>query len=260
MLAKQFVLTLSCDNRPGIVSAVSTFLFASGQNILDAQQFDDTETGRFFMRVTFNTVDGSSDLATLRGGFGAIAVPFSMTWQLRDRDERHRVMLMVSKSTHCLADLLYRWRYTDLPMVPTAIVSNHPRETYDGIEFGDIPFHYLPVTRDTKAEQEAQLRRRADKRHEIGGGNAVRIVQHDGRRETVLGEVAADRDEDLCPARAGQEDLPKLRAARSEHAGGKLARDRARQGGPGYVCNVVVRKPVGGVEGRLRDPGGLARA
>jgi len=157
MLAQQFVLTLSCANRPGIVSAVSTFLFASGQNILDAQQFDDTETGRFFMRVTFNTVDGSSDLATLRGGFGAIAVPFNMTWQLRDRGEHQRVMLMVSKSTHCLADLLYRWRYTDLPMVPTAIVSNHPRETYAGIEFGDIPFHYLPVTRETKAEQEAQI-------------------------------------------------------------------------------------------------------
>lgn len=157
MSNQNFVLTLSCNDRPGIVSAVSTFLFASGQNILDAQQYNDTETGKFFMRVVFDTVDGSSDLATLRGGFTAIAAPFNMTWQLRNSASRHRVMLLVSKSTHCLADLLYRWRSTDLPMLPTAIVSNHPRESYEGIEFGDIPFHYLPVNRETKMEQEGQI-------------------------------------------------------------------------------------------------------
>jgi formyltetrahydrofolate deformylase len=157
MSQQQFVLTLSCPDRPGIVSAVSTFLFASGQNILDAQQYDDIETGNFFMRVMFNPTAGTSDLATLRGGFGAIAEPFGMKWQMRDRSTHHRVLLMVSKFDHCLADILYRWHHTELPMIPTAIVSNHPRETYNGLEFGDIPFHYLPVTRATKGEQEAAI-------------------------------------------------------------------------------------------------------
>ncbi|MBX9711744.1 MAG: formyltetrahydrofolate deformylase [Xanthobacteraceae bacterium] len=154
MSDQHFVLTLSCPDRPGIVSAVSTFLFANGQNIFDAQQYDDVETGKFFMRVMFTPTSSTSDLATLRAGFAAIAQPFAMNWQLRDRATRHRVLLMVSKFDHCLVDILYRWRHDELPMIPTAIVSNHPRETYKGVEFGDIPFHYLPVTRDTKSEQE----------------------------------------------------------------------------------------------------------
>lgn len=154
MSEQQFVLTLSCPDRPGIVSAVTTFLFANGQNILDAQQFDDIETGNFFMRVMFDTVGGATDINWLRGGFGIIAAPFAMNWTIRDRAVRQRVLLMVSKFDHCLADILYRWRRDELPMVPTAIVSNHPRETYSGIDFGGVPFHYLPVTRDTKAEQE----------------------------------------------------------------------------------------------------------
>ena len=157
MSEQQFVLTLSCPDRPGIVSAVSTFLFASGQNILDAQQYDDTETGKFFMRVMFTPTSGTSDLATLQAGFGAIAQPFGMDWQLRDRATPHRVLLMVSKFDHCLVDILYRWRHGELHMIPTAIVSNHPRKTYEGVEFGDIPFHYLPVTRATKQEQESAI-------------------------------------------------------------------------------------------------------
>jgi formyltetrahydrofolate deformylase len=157
MPAQQFVLTLSCPDRPGIVSAVSTFLFANGQNILDAQQYSDIETGKFFMRVMFDSPAAQADMPTLHAGFGVIAKPFNMVWQLRDRAVHQRVLLMVSKFDHCLADILYRWRTSELPMIPTAIVSNHPRETYSGLDFGDIPFHYLPVTRATKDEQEATV-------------------------------------------------------------------------------------------------------
>jgi formyltetrahydrofolate deformylase len=153
----QFILTLSCPDRPGIVSAVSTFLAHNGQNILDAQQFDDVETGNFFMRVVFNPADLTVDLAALQTGFGAIAERFAMKWLMRDRATRRRVMLMASQSDHCLADILYRWRTGELAMIPTAIVSNHPRETYSGLDFGDIPFHHLPVTRDTKSAQEAAV-------------------------------------------------------------------------------------------------------
>jgi len=136
---------------------VSTFLAHNGQNILDAQQFDDLETGHFFMRVVFNPADLTVTLPALQTGFAAIADRFAMKWLMRDRATLRRVMLLVSQSDHCLADILYRWRTGELPMIPTGIVSNHPRETYNGLDFGDIPFHYLPVTKETKPAQEAAI-------------------------------------------------------------------------------------------------------
>ncbi|MCK1341072.1 formyltetrahydrofolate deformylase [Bradyrhizobium sp. 38] len=153
----QYVLTLSCPDRPGIVSAVSTFLAHNGQNILDAQQFDDVETSKFFMRVVFTAADLAVELAALQTGFAAIAERFGMHWQMRDRGAHRKVMLLVSKSDHCLVDILYRWRTGELPMIPTAIVSNHPREVYAGLDFGSIPFHHLPVSKETKREQEGQI-------------------------------------------------------------------------------------------------------
>ena len=153
----QFVLTLSCPDRPGIVSAVSTFLAHNGQNILDAQQFDGIETSKFFMRVVFTAADLAVGLSALQTGFAAIAERFGMVWQMRDRAVHKRVMLLVSKSDHCLVDLLYRWRIGELAMIPTAIVANHPRETYAGVDFGEIPFHHLPITKETKREQEEQI-------------------------------------------------------------------------------------------------------
>jgi len=153
----QYVLTLSCPDRPGIVSAVSTFLAHNGQNILDAQQFSDVEDNRFFMRVVFTAADLAVELAALQTGFAAIAERFNMNWQMRDRAAWRRVMLLVSKFDHCLADILYRWRTGELAMIPTAIVSNHPRETYAGLDFGEIPFHHLPVTKETRREQEGKV-------------------------------------------------------------------------------------------------------
>ena len=148
------LLTLSCVNKPGIVARVSAALFDGGFNILDAQQFDDTLTGSFFMRVEFNPASAHSDVAALRRDFAGLADSFKMTWSMRAADERKRVALMVSKFDHCLVDLLYRWRAGELPMEPVAILANYPRETYAHIDLDDIPFHYLPVTRDTKMEQE----------------------------------------------------------------------------------------------------------
>src|ERR1044072_3620558 len=153
----QFVLRLSCPDRPGIASAVSTFLAHNGQNILDAQQFDDLETGHFFMRVVFTAADLAVALPALQTGFGASADRFGMEWRMRDRATRQRVMLLVSRSDHCLADILYRWRTGELEMIPTAIVSNHPRESFGNMDFGDIPFHYLPVTKENKRNQETAI-------------------------------------------------------------------------------------------------------
>jgi formyltetrahydrofolate deformylase len=150
------ILTLSCVNRPGIVAKVSAALFDGGFNILDAQQFDDTETGDFFMRVSFNPAQSHADVDAFRETFKTIANGLAMTWSMRSVDQRKRVVLMVSRFDHCLVDLLYRWRSGELAMEPVAILANYPRETYAHIEFGDVPFHYLPITKQTKMEQEAQ--------------------------------------------------------------------------------------------------------
>jgi formyltetrahydrofolate deformylase len=157
MSGARHILTLSCVNKPGIVASVSAALFESGFNILDAQQFDDTETGSFFMRVEFNAAKPGADAEALRATFAAIASGFGMEWSMRPASQRKRVALMVSRFDHCLVDLLYRWRSGELPMDPVAIIANHPRGSYAHIDFGDIPFHYLPVTRQTKMEQEAQV-------------------------------------------------------------------------------------------------------
>jgi formyltetrahydrofolate deformylase len=157
MATEQFILTLSCVNRPGIVAAVSTFMFEAQFNILEAAQFDDTVTGRFFMRVVLNPVGEASDLKAVRAGFQTIAESFGMTWQLRSRSEKRRVMILVSKFDHCLTDLLYRWRIGDIPMEVTGVVANHPRQTYSQIDLDGIPFHHCPVTKDTKLEQETHI-------------------------------------------------------------------------------------------------------
>jgi formyltetrahydrofolate deformylase len=153
----RFVLTLSCINRPGIVASVSGFLFESGGDIREAQQFDDVESGKFFARIAFDIPPGATDIAALHSGLQAVAEPFKMVWKLNDHSAPRRVMLLVSKFDHCLVDLLYRWRIGELPMTPVAIVSNHSAEHYANIDFSGIPFHHLPITRDTKMEQEGQI-------------------------------------------------------------------------------------------------------
>ncbi len=157
MSAARHILTLSCANRPGIVAKVSTALFEGGFNILEAQQFDDTETGVFFMRVAFNGADETADVAALRAAFVEIAAALKMTWSIRAENEKKRVALLVSRFDHCLVDLLYRWRSGELAMDIVAIIANYPRDAYDHIDFDEIPFHYLPVTKPTKMEQEAQV-------------------------------------------------------------------------------------------------------
>jgi formyltetrahydrofolate deformylase len=148
------ILTLACPDQPGIVARVSAFLFERGANILDAQQYDDQETGRFFMRVVFEMAGG---LDALRAEFEAVADGFQMRWTLRDPAVKRKVMILASQQDHCLADLLYRWRRGELPMEISAVVSNHPIETYANLDLRGLPFHHLPVTRATKLEQEAAI-------------------------------------------------------------------------------------------------------
>ncbi|MCA3265501.1 MAG: formyltetrahydrofolate deformylase [Azospirillum sp.] len=148
-----YTLTLSCPDRPGIVAAVASHLSENGFNIVDAQQFDDPETKRFFMRVVFGPFEDGAVLAD----FDRIAERFGMEWRLRSADDRPRVLILVSKFDHCLVDLIYRTRIGELDMNIVGIVANHPRETYALVDLGAIAFHHLPVRKETKLEQETQL-------------------------------------------------------------------------------------------------------
>jgi formyltetrahydrofolate deformylase len=149
------ILTLSCPDQTGIVARVSGLLFERGANIVDAQQFDDQETGRFFMRVVFDLSRGEPD--TLRQDLSQLAIVLGMDWTLRDSKARKRVMILASQADHCLADLIWRWRQGELAMDISAVVSNHPAATFPHTDLKGLAFHHLPVTPETKSSQEAAL-------------------------------------------------------------------------------------------------------
>ena len=157
---KKFTLLISCIDRPGIVATVSSFLYETGLNILESNQFGDLKTGRFFMRVAFTTADPADDVKKkeLQDKFKDISEKFEMDWQLFDMNINTPAIIMVSKFDHCLVDLLYRCRIGTLKMDITAVVSNHDtaRELVDR---EGIPFHHIPVTADTKQDAETQIRK-----------------------------------------------------------------------------------------------------
>ncbi|MFK0257532.1 formyltetrahydrofolate deformylase [Streptomyces sp. NPDC090445] len=153
--SQQYVLTLSCPDKQGIVHAVSSYLFMTGCNIEDSRQFGDRDTGLFFMRVHF-TAEPPVSVEKLRASFAAIGDSFRMDWEIHRSDERMRVVLMVSKFGHCLNDLLFRTRIGALPVEIAAVVSNHT-DFEELVRSYDIPFRHIPVTKDTKADAEAQL-------------------------------------------------------------------------------------------------------
>ena len=149
-----YVLTISCPDRPGLVFAVAKYLVDHGANIIDSQQFDDRQGHRFFMRVHFEV--GGVDIDDLRTSFDPVAATHSMSWNLFLATEPYRTLVLVSKFGHCLNDLLFRQSTGSLNIEIPAIVSNH-RDLERLADSYGVPFHYLPVTPDTKAEAEAQL-------------------------------------------------------------------------------------------------------
>ncbi|HWJ06539.1 MAG TPA: formyltetrahydrofolate deformylase [Steroidobacteraceae bacterium] len=152
-----FVLAATCTSRMGTTARVTTFLATRRFYILEMQQFDDTISQRFFVRVTFCAVRGEKvDLARLREEFVEVATIEGMEWQIHDSQVRPRVLIMVSSYDHCLEDLLYRHRIGELRMDVTAIVSNHPTLQPTAAQHR-IPFFHLPVTAQTKPQQEARL-------------------------------------------------------------------------------------------------------
>ncbi len=151
-----YILTATCRAGTGVVAAVSGFLAENNCYILSLEQFDDESTAKFFMRAVFRPEAGAPSIEQIDSQFGAVAERLQMQWQMHNPRNRTRVMILVSKYDHCLNDLLYRHRTGDLHMEITAVVSNH-EDLRPLVEREGLPFHHMPVTADSKAEQEARI-------------------------------------------------------------------------------------------------------
>lgn len=207
-IKRAFVLTLVCDDRPGIVASVTTALFNAGANITEANQFEDHTTARFFMRIVFEVVDRSVDSSSLWSALEKPRNEFDMVSKLRPLDENKKVLILVSKLDHCLADLLYRARIGELSMDVVGIISNHPKEALNVTSIGDIPYRYLPVTPETKAEQEARIKN---------------VVEETGAELVILARYMQILSSDLAGYLAGRcinihhSFLPGFKGARPYH-------------------------------------------
>ncbi|UJQ92990.1 formyltetrahydrofolate deformylase [Mariluticola halotolerans] len=155
MATHTFVLTLSCADRPGIVAAVTTELAALGANIAESNQFWDKQTNHFFMRIAFTTPEEMTS-AALEKALKPVSDRFDMRTRIVDQAQKPKMLILVSKFDHAMLHLLYQIRAGWLHAEVVGIVSNH-EDSRKTAEYEGIPYHYWPVTKDTKAEQEAMI-------------------------------------------------------------------------------------------------------
>ncbi len=181
-----YILNLSCPDRQGIVHAVSGFLLERQGNIEEAAQYNDPDTGLFFMRVQFACDAVRQN--DLREQLNSFANPFGMKWTLHDTTQPMRTVLMVSKEGHCLNDLLFRFKSGLLPLDIRAIISNH-REFYQLAASYNVPFHHIPVTSATKAQAEAK---------------AFEVIEAEGAELVVLARYMQILSDDLCQKLSGR--------------------------------------------------------
>jgi len=144
---------VSCPDRPGLVAALAQLLYGHGANILAADQHTDTEAGHFFQRIHFDLTGLHTDRHALETAIGEVAGRFEMRWRIAYGDRLPRMAIFVSRTDHCLYDLLLRHRADELPCEIALIVSNHDRLAGVAEQFG-TPYHVFPITPETKAEQE----------------------------------------------------------------------------------------------------------
>ena len=201
-----FVLILSCPDRPGIVHDVSGFLVKRGGNILESQQFGDPVTGRFFMRIDFK-IPGPAFAEELRVEFAPVAAKFGMDYEMWTAAAPYRTLIMVSKQLHCLNDLLFRWSIGTLQIEIPAVVSNHP-DAQKLCDVYGIEFHHIPVTPASKAAAEAKL---------------MSLVEEHGVHVVVLARYMQVLSDELCRAMAGRiinihhSFLPSFKGAKPYH-------------------------------------------
>jgi formyltetrahydrofolate deformylase len=201
-----YILTLSCPDRTGIVYRVTGLLYELGCNIQDAQQFGDEETRRFFLRVHFDLPEATG-AELLRENFHSLAESFGMTWQIHDARRRARLLVLVSRQGHCLNDLLFRAHSRQLPVDIAGIISNHEDFAALAASYG-IPFHYMPVTAATKTAQEQRI---------------AGLVEDEGIDLVVLARYMQILSPELCDALAGRainihhSFLPSFKGAKPYH-------------------------------------------
>ena len=182
-----FVLTVSCKSTRGIVAAITGYLADEGCYITDSSQFDDMETGLFFMRLTFISQEGAS-MDKLTSGFEAVKTRFGMTADILDSEHRMKVLLMVSRFGHCLNDLLYRWKIGALPIEIVGVVSNH--FDYQKVVVNhDIPFHHIAVTKANKVQAEARI---------------MDVVEQTGTELIVLARYMQILSDSMCQKMSGR--------------------------------------------------------
>jgi formyltetrahydrofolate deformylase len=205
---RQCVLTLSCPDTLGIVHAVSGFLVEHGCTIRESQQFEDPDSGSFFMRVKFARADGGTlDVERLRDEFTEVSGRFSMSWRMADAAERQRVLIMVSRFAHCLNDLLFRTSIGELNLDVVAVVSNHPDLGRLAEHYG-VPFRHIPVTPETKPQAEAEL---------------LDLIQRERVDLVVLARYMQILSDELCKQLEGRainihhSALPSFKGARPYH-------------------------------------------
>ncbi|MGO2415451.1 MULTISPECIES: formyltetrahydrofolate deformylase [Cobetia] len=184
-----YILTISCPATSGIVAAITTFLSSHECYISELAQYDDEDMGQFFLRARFRFNEGvKGDVEHMRQAFEDIASPFGMEWQMHGARQKMPVLIMVSKFDHCLDDLLYHYRKGELNMQITAVVSNH-LDLRPMVEREGIRFVYLPITKDTKARQEAAL---------------MDIVEETGTELVVLARYMQILSNELCHKLSGR--------------------------------------------------------
>jgi len=187
-MSTSFSLTISCPAASGIVAAISSYLSGNGCYLSELHQFDDEETGWFFLRTVGRIEQGDKTIADLEAGFAAVAEPMNMSWEFRPYDAPMRTLIMVSKFDHCLQDILYRIQKGELNIEVTAVVSNH-LDCRGLVEREGIRYIHLPINADTKPQQEARL---------------MEIVEDTRTELVVLARYMQVLSEDLCEQLRGR--------------------------------------------------------
>lgn len=183
----KYVLTVECHSMKGIVAAVSGYLAQTDCNILDAAQFDDQKTGKFFARLMFDAPENAT-LETLETGFASVAAEYDMKFAFHDSATKMKVIIMVSRFGHCLNDLLYRSRIGALPIEIVGVISNH-MDYQKVVVNADIPFHCIKVTKENKPEAEAAQ---------------MRIIRESGAELVVLARYMQVLSDEMCQTMSGR--------------------------------------------------------
>lgn len=203
----EFILKATSPAASGIIAKVTSYLFEHGCYISELAQFDDQDSGRFFMRAVCQIREGSDTLASIRAGFEPLANSIQMTWQMVDRTVPMKVLIMVSKFDHGLANLLYRLHKGEIPMQITAVIANH-LDLRPMVEREGIRFIYLPVTKENKRQQEQEV---------------LRVLEETGTELVVLARYMQILSDDLCQVLKGRainihhSFLPGFKGARPYH-------------------------------------------